>query len=260
MVLPQSKVPHDPAVEPARSAQNARSQFYVDRWSRRVARVLVYALALTPAITDWLETGRLPANPREYITEIVVGAVIALFVFATQRQTRRLRAIAEYDALTGLYNRRRFAADLKRAVATAHRLGSPLSLIYIDVDRFKTINDTFGHGMGDAALVSVARLLRGAARRQLDTYYRIGGDEFALLLIGDGPAGTNEVLQHIYQRRCLARWNSRECEVVLSCGAVQLRAHEGADSFLRRADANMYRRKRARQATRTADFSEYTPP
>ena len=171
-----------------------------------------------------------------------------------------MRTLAEVDSLTGLGNRRKFTQDLRRAVETAHRLGTSLALAYIDVDAFKTINDTFGHGMGDAALQAVARLLRKAARRQLDSCYRIGGDEFALLLIGDGPAGTHEVLQHVHQLRCVAYWNARQCEIKLSCGSVQLLEHESAENFLRRADANMYSAKRARKAPGTAHVNEYTLP
>jgi diguanylate cyclase (GGDEF)-like protein len=226
----------------------------------RIVRALAYTLALIPTLTDWLETGHLPATPREYITEIVLGIVIALFIAAARRQTARLRMMAEFDSLTGLGNRRKFTQDLRQAVETAHRLGTSLALAYIDLDAFKTINDTFGHGMGDAALQAVARLLRKAARRQLDSCYRIGGDEFALLLIGDGPAGAHEVLQHVHQLRCVAHWNARQCEIKLSCGSVQLLEDESAENFLRRADANMYGAKRARKASSAAYVNEYTLP
>lgn len=232
----------------------------VRRGSTRLNRIFAYGLALAPVLTDWLETGRLPTRPRDYITEIIVGVIIALCIAAIHRNTDRLRAVADYDALTGLGNRRKFSEDLRLAVETAHRLQAPLSLVYIDVDAFKAINDGFGHGMGDAALVAVARLLQDAARRQLDACYRIGGDEFALLLIGDGPAGANEVLQHIYRHPCRAQWNAAQCGVGLSCGAVQLQERETADAFLRRADANMYRAKRARKPVDAAYFSEYTLP
>jgi diguanylate cyclase (GGDEF)-like protein len=229
-------------------------------WSGRLTRILAYGLALAPVLTDWLETGHLPTHPRDYITEIVVGAIIALCIAAIHRNTDRLRAIAEVDVLTGLGNRRKFTEDLRQAVETAHRLEAPLSLVYIDVDAFKAINDSFGHGMGDTALVAVARLLQEAARRRLDACYRIGGDEFALLLIGDGPAGTNEVLQHIYRHRCRAQWNAAQCAVELSCGAVQLQENETAEAFLRRADANMYRAKRARSPLGAPYLSGYTLP
>lgn len=210
-----------------------------------------------PALTDWLETGRLPATPREYITEIVVGAIIAGFVLRLHRNADRLRAIAEYDSLTGLYNRRKFAEDLEHTVEAAHRLGGRLSLVYADVDAFKTINDTFGHAMGDAALQAVAQFLRKAARRRLDMCYRIGGDEFALLLIGDDPEGAQEVMGHIQRHRCVARSHGRQYDVTLSCGAVQLTENETADSLLSRADARMYRAKRGR-APPAACVSEYT--
>lgn len=231
---------------------------WLNRWRRgRLLHMLAYGLALMPAITDWLETGRLPTAPREYITEIVLGIVIVLFIAAAHRQANRLRTLAEFDSLTGLGNRRKFTQDLQRAVETSHRLGTPLSLAYIDIDAFKTINDTFGHGMGDAALQAAARLLPQVARRRLDSCYRIGGDEFALLLIGDGPAGAQEVLEHVHGLHCVAHANGKRCEIKLSCGSVQLLQHESADNFLRRADANMYCSKRARRPATTARVSEY---
>lgn len=90
---------------------------------------------------------------------------------------------ANFDALTGLPNRRMFHDRLEREIKLANRSNGQLALLFIDLDRFKDINDTLGHGNGDALLVEAARRLRSCVR-DLDTVARIGGDEFTIILGG----------------------------------------------------------------------------
>jgi diguanylate cyclase (GGDEF)-like protein len=92
-----------------------------------------------------------------------------------------LRHLAQRDSLTALFNRRRFEEEVTRHLALARRYGTPLTLFMIDVDRFKSINDTYGHGAGDEVLQHVAAVL-GAQLRETDVVARIGGDEFAVLM------------------------------------------------------------------------------
>jgi diguanylate cyclase (GGDEF)-like protein/PAS domain S-box-containing protein len=94
-----------------------------------------------------------------------------------------IRHLAFHDALTGLPNRRLFKDRLHQAVAVSHRSGTSFALMLLDLDRFKTVNDTLGHGIGDDLLIAVAERL-GAAIREGDTLARMGGDEFALIAIG----------------------------------------------------------------------------
>jgi len=101
----------------------------------------------------------------------------------------RLEAMAGTDALTGLANRRRFDAAMAQEWIRAARDGTALSLLVVDVDRFKAYNDRSGHAAGDACLRSLARAVADAGRRPSDVVARIGGDEFALLLPTTGPAG-----------------------------------------------------------------------
>ena len=95
---------------------------------------------------------------------------------------RELRKLATHDALTGLLNRRAFDSLLTEEVQRAHRLGHPFALVMLDLDHFKTVNDTHGHATGDAVLVATARRLE-AEVRGIDRVARIGGEEFAVLLM-----------------------------------------------------------------------------
>jgi diguanylate cyclase (GGDEF)-like protein len=110
---------------------------------------------------------------------------------------RQLEEIAYYDMLTTLPNRRMFTEQFRARLALARRHGSPFALMLVDLDRFKLINDSFGHDAGDAVLIESAILLR-AAVRESDCVARLGGDEFAILLIApDDPIGIETVSKRI---------------------------------------------------------------
>ncbi len=114
------------------------------------------------------------------------GSVVGFYSFGfdiTQaKQTERaLEQLARFDSLTGLANRRHFEEDLDRAVVRAHRNHSPLLLLAIDVDRFKEINDSFGHAAGDAVLRAFAQRIREVVY-DVDLVARVGGDEFVVLV------------------------------------------------------------------------------
>ena len=93
----------------------------------------------------------------------------------------QLRYVAEHDALTGLYSRGYFCGELERVILRAHRKGERCALLFIDLDKFKLVNDTLGHAAGDQVLIDIARILSQRARKS-DIVARLGGDEFAILL------------------------------------------------------------------------------
>ena len=103
---------------------------------------------------------------------------------------------ATHDQLTGLANRVRFTTELRDAVNRAHAGSESGALLYVDLDRFKPVNDEFGHETGDALLVAVAERLESCTRAS-DVVARLGGDEFAVLLVAAGPEEIEKVSERI---------------------------------------------------------------
>lgn len=154
-----------------------------------------------------------------------------------------LKSMAIRDELTGLFNYRHFKQMLEGEVQRAIRYQRPLCLIVIDVDHFKTVNDTLGHVEGDRVLAGIARVLAQKIRTT-DTAFRYGGEEFAILLpetrCGPAIAVAERVRQGIEEAKLL---NGRS--VTVSVGVTEFRAEEDAGVLLRRTDAVMYAAKRA---------------
>src|SRR4029079_15734824 len=126
----------------------------------------------------------LSASPIRDGDKTVTGAVVLLHdVTELRGLARQMSYQATHDALTGIVNRREFERRLEEAVDSGHRGDGQHVLCYLDLDRFKVVNDTSGHLAGDSMLREVAKLLRDAVRDS-DTVGRLGGDEFGLLLIG----------------------------------------------------------------------------
>jgi diguanylate cyclase (GGDEF)-like protein/PAS domain S-box-containing protein len=174
-------------------------------------------------------------------------------VTARVQSQRRLEHLAYRDVLTGLPNRALFVDRLKHAIAGARRRRSVVSVLFIDLDGFKSVNDQLGHEAGDKLLRTLARRLRGAVR-DTDTVARLGGDEFAVLLedvayVPDVALAAKKLLDLIATPLPL----SAQRQVITSSIGVSLYPHDGADAatLLRTADKAMYRAKAAgKQAVR----------
>lgn len=162
-----------------------------------------------------------------------------------KRMEERIWRQANYDALTDLPNRRLFFDRLEQVLLRARRDGTEFALMYLDLDRFKPINDTLGHEAGDQLLRQSAQRIRDCLRES-DTAARIGGDEFTVLLPGADDAGAEEVARKLRQRMAEPfRVAGEEVSVGISVGVVRYpRDGESSDLLLKHADAAMYAAKR----------------
>jgi len=164
---------------------------------------------------------------------------------------KRLSYLARYDPLTGLINRTLFADRLQSAVARARRDGGLVALMFLDMDDFKTVNDRYGHAVGDALLRQVAERLVGSVRES-DTVARLGGDEFTVILEGghrveDAGRVATKILAALAQPY---RLGQREIVVTSSIGIATYPIDgDDADSLLRDADVAMYSAKAAGRNT-----------
>jgi diguanylate cyclase (GGDEF)-like protein len=177
-----------------------------------------------------------------------LGAV-AMDELELWRRTRELEQLAETDGLTGLANRRAFDTALDRAVRRARRTQKPLSLLLLDLDHFKALNDTAGHLAGDEALRHFGQILAHAAGRPDDVAARYGGEEFALILPGADRPGALEVARMIAERLTAAAIPHQKGiggVLTASIGAITLEPEDSAepDRLIAEADAALYAAKR----------------
>jgi len=176
------------------------------------------------------------------------GAVIS-HANITQRKLLELELLrlAETDELTGLPNRRYFLDAANLEVERVRRFGASASLMMIDVDRFKAVNDGYGHAAGDAALRHLAAAVQKSLR-QIDMAARLGGEEFAVMLPGTRERAAVTVAEKL--RRAVSatpvRAGQSQFTIFASFGVAEVRAEDtGAEACLARADAALFEAKRA---------------
>ncbi|MCI0506637.1 MAG: GGDEF domain-containing protein [Gammaproteobacteria bacterium] len=153
---------------------------------------------------------------------------------------------AQMDALTGIYNRAAMDRSLEREVELSHRLDNQLSLLIVDVDHFKAINDNYGHSAGDAVLKSMVTCINDTMRVS-DIMFRYGGEEFALILAGTGMDGARQVGERI--RAAVAAYpfvyNGKEMDLTVSIGVASLGRRDSAKRLFNKADTALYQAKKA---------------
>jgi diguanylate cyclase (GGDEF)-like protein len=181
------------------------------------------------------------------LSQLVAFSAIALLAGTQRRQLDDERRASRADSLTGAANSRAFYETAAAEIARARRYGHALTVVYIDLDNFKGVNDRLGHHGGDRLLRRVSDALRGAVR-EVDTVARMGGDEFAVLLPETGPEGAAAAVQK------LAAVAAQPAEgvglVTASLGGVTFcTPPPRPEDLIDRADAMMYEAKRAGRNT-----------
>jgi diguanylate cyclase (GGDEF)-like protein len=156
-----------------------------------------------------------------------------------------LERLADQDTLVPVINRRAFTRELSRTMSYARRYQVPCSVLYFDLNELKEINDTYGHGAGDAALVRIAETLVGSVR-EFDIVGRLGGDEFGVILVhvdGQGAAEKAASLAAAVEASPLV-YRGIDIAVSVAFGSYQFRPDESVDRAIDAADRAMYARKR----------------
>lgn len=173
---------------------------------------------------------------------LAVYFLIAYLLNELKLTIRFEREISRRDPLTGIFNSREFREQLGLELQRADRLSYPISLMYIDLDNFKQVNDEHGHSAGDEQLKLIAQVIGGIIRKT-DLFARLGGDEFALFL----PNVDRDNVQHVVKKvedAVSREMNALASPVTLSIGAVTFHSPpESVDDFLNKADALMYQAK-----------------
>jgi diguanylate cyclase (GGDEF)-like protein/PAS domain S-box-containing protein len=177
----------------------------------------------------------------------LIGTVVVVRDVSELRGiTRQMTYQASHDALTGLVNRREFERRLEEALAVAHTQEAKHVLCYLDLDRFKAVNDSCGHMAGDGMLREVAALIKETVRDS-DTVGRLGGDEFGLLLVGCPLDKARQIADDVVRKVADYRfvWKDKIFNIGVSVGLIEISRESGApDEVLSAADSACYVAKR----------------
>ncbi len=197
----------------------------------------------SPGALDWIPTGG--TAPDDLHDVLTLAARLGSMAIDRQIAADAMAHQATHDALTGLPNRKVLVNHLADALEKARRTDSDLTVMFLDLDRFKAINDSLGHGAGDALLVEVARRLEATARR-LDLVARFGGDEFVLVMENLGQEGAEAVAARILEAlEPPTVFEGNVLHISASIGVVTSDGDHEIDQILRDADVAMYQAKRS---------------
>ena len=204
------------------------------------------ALALDAGADDFISK---PFNSNELRARVAVGNRVILLHQALMDKLHKLEAASEIisrlagtDALTGLHNRRSFSEHFTMAASAARRNGYPLSLISIDLDHFKCVNDTLGHNVGDLLLTEFSSLIAGMLRAE-DMAARWGGEEFIILLSHSDENAAAALAERIRSSFERTPNSAAPLPLTASFGVAESRAGEEEKELIKRADLALYRAK-----------------
>ncbi|PLZ03244.1 diguanylate cyclase [Burkholderia sp. WAC0059] len=214
--------------------------------------IAVVAPSVDDALADWRRQSLLAeCVALAFGVVLALGSWLLVYTLRGRQQAQaELARLATTDPLTGLANRRTLDQRLEQEWGRARRTGGFMSILFIDIDRFKLFNDAYGHAAGDEVLVSVAKCIASSARRAVDVTARYGGEEFAVVLPDTPAAGALEIAGTIRRRveqLALANEGSEHGNVTVSVGCATCCPAKGgiATKLLAIADEQLYAAKSA---------------
>lgn len=191
----------------------------------------------------------LPPYSNGFVNGGSIGLILGFLVSEKWRrdaeaEKHKLQEVATTDPLTKLGNRRLMESELFRRLAIYRRYGTPFSVLLIDVDHFKSINDTHGHDVGDRVLQALSRTV-SATLRDVDVLYRMGGEEFLAILpettLNNAVIAANRIHESV--NGMVVASNDRLLQVTVSQGLAEIQRQEEVESLLKRADQALYAAK-----------------
>ncbi len=244
------RIPHALGVS-LYSIAGTAAALYLSHGVHGVRLASVVGAMMVPVVTGLVVLYRLQTIHRKQFGSLKVAQEMNLELaheIAVRRELEEtLRQQASIDPLTGLYNRRQYEELIEHEMRRARRAGTPLALCILDIDHFKRVNDTYGHGVGDEALQFLAALCRETVR-ETDIVGRLGGEEFVVAL---PDTALDDAL--LFSERLRTRLEQAEIEtesgvirLTVTIGVAELSSQDASlKDFARRADQAMYAGKRA---------------
>lgn len=196
-----------------------------------------FALAVLLTAGAWVPMSELS---RIGATLFILVTCVYFFSYYVTQQQEGLRMLAAIDPLTGAGNRRALHASLEEAVESRQRYGCSASLLVLDLDHFKRVNDTHGHDHGDQVLRDLAQLLKRRLRH-CDRLFRYGGEEFVILTPHTPLTMAAQLAEDV--RLAISRMPGFVMTITASIGVVELQSGESADAWLKRGDEALYQAK-----------------
>lgn len=233
-----------------------------ETWLREGTKVTIRSVMALPFPLDGakmgvfllrrtVDTPKFDAADVEFASTVVKSGVAAIqrahAIETTRADNHRLEALAQTDPLTQLVNRRALTVRLLTEMERVRRYNAPLSLLLLDLDHFKLVNDTYGHLAGDDVLFGVATLLQRAART-VDTVARYGGEEFVMVLPETGKQGAIAFAERVRERLASHRFAISGRDEIHITGSIGVATYpspglESVEDLIRAADSALYRAK-----------------
>ena len=240
-------------IEPKSTNESAAARAAAVRHARAAGPAGSAAAAVNPAAAPQ-DTASVMGIPEAEFTPKVRAAITALMeevaalrkeLAQTNTRIKHLERLADEDSLAPVANRRAFVRELSRMMSFAERYATSSAVVYLDIDGMKAINDTYGHGAGDAALTHVAEVLTQHIRES-DVVGRLGGDEFGIILAHADQPLADEKAASLAQAIADApfTWQGRKLNLTVSYGAHAFMGGNDPADALDAADKEMYARKR----------------
>ena len=213
-----------------------------DPATEHIAVIFITALDTKESEEHGLEIGAVDFI-RKPISERIVQARVSN-ILNLQAATQKLEHLARTDSLTGAFNHRYLLETGSKEVRRSKRYFRTVSVLMIDIDQFKSVNDTYGHGIGDDALKKTVEVLNGELRAE-DTLGRLGGEEFAVILPETGKAGANQVAERLRLAvsEIVIKTPTDLLSFTVSIGVAEGANEDDFQEILKRADDAMYQAK-----------------